>query len=479
MNDYEIVVGMEIHAELSTKSKIFCGCKNEFGAEPNSLCCPVCTGMPGALPILNRQVVEYAILMGHASHCRINNVTQFARKQYFYPDLPKSYQISQHDAPICEDGYLDIRVKNEKKRIGITQIHIEEDAGKLIHDDKNNRSLVDYNRCGVPLIEIVSEPDMQSAEEAKAFMESVAAILLYLGISDVKMQEGNLRSDVNVSVRRCGDAVLGARTEMKNMNSFGAVFRAIQYEAQRQIDIIRKGGTIKQETRKWDDRSNNNILLRTKEGAQDYRYFPEPDLPVVIISEEWDQELCRQVPELPMERVERYISKCGLSADDATVLVDNKPLSDYFDESLALEGAQPKTIANWLLGDVSKELNARGKEIYETRLSPEKLIQMIRLIDKGTISNTAGKQILDNMFDSDNGPEEIMKQLGIEQISDEEMLASLINNVMLRCSDAVADYKKGKTNAMGFLVGQCMRESRGQGNPVLLREMLEARMREL
>lgn len=476
---YEVIVGLEIHAELCTETKIFCGCKNEFGAEVNTLCCPVCMGMPGTLPVLNRQVVDYAIKMGHALGCRINRISKMDRKNYFYPDLPKAYQISQFDIPLCEHGSLDILMNGQVKRVGITRIHIEEDAGKLIHDDAFEGSLVDYNRCGVPLIEIVSEPDLRSAEEAKVYMETITGILLYLGISDAKMQEGSVRADVNVSVRPRGQKEFGTRTEMKNVNSFGAVYRAIQYEANRQMEVLEAGGSIEQETRRWDDAKGVNIVLRTKEDAQDYRYFPEPDLLTFEVSEERVQQLKAEVPELPVAKALRYVQQFGLNQDDAQLLASSKARSAFFDASVALNKCDKKAISNWMIGDIAKILNERRIEITDTALTPEKLTDMIVLIEQGTISNTAAKTVLDEIIVHDVTPADVVKEKGLAQVSDESALAAIADQVLAANTKAVADYKGGKTNVLGFLVGQCMKASKGQGNPAKLRELLSSKIAQL
>ena len=477
--NYEVIVGLEIHAELSTKTKIFCGCKNAFGAEVNTLCCPVCMGMPGTLPVLNKQVVDYAIKMGHALGCRINRVSKNDRKNYYYPDLPKAYQISQFDIPLCEDGALDVLINGEVKRIGITRIHIEEDAGKLIHDDSFAGSLVDYNRCGVPLIEIVSEPDMRSAEEAKAYMEAITNILLYLGISDAKMQEGSVRADVNVSVRPVGQTEFGTRTEMKNVNSFGAVYRAIQYEAKRQIEVLEAGGSIDQETRRWDDAKGVNFVLRTKEDAQDYRYFPEPDLLTFVVSEQHVQELKDSVPELPVAKTLRYVKEYGLNQDDAELLASNKARSEFFDACVSLGKCDKKAVSNWMIGDITRILNERRIEIGDTRLTPEKLADMIVLIENKTISNTAAKIVLEVLIDEDRQPGEIVQEKGLAQVSDTGALRGIVDEVLAANGKAVADYKGGKTNVLGFLVGQCMKASKGQGNPAILREMIAEEIEKL
>ncbi|MEG0020055.1 MAG: Asp-tRNA(Asn)/Glu-tRNA(Gln) amidotransferase subunit GatB, partial [Oscillospiraceae bacterium] len=452
----------------------FCGCKNEFGAEVNTHVCPVCMGLPGTLPVLNEKVVEYAVKMGHALNCHINGVTKQDRKNYFYPDLPKSYQISQFDVPLCENGYLDILLGDETKRIGITRIHIEEDAGKLIHDDELGGTLADYNRCGVPLIEIVSEPDMRSAEEAKIYLETIHTTLLYLGISDAKMQEGSVRCDVNVSIRPKGATEFGTRVEMKNVNSFSAAYRAIIYEANRQLEEMAKGNTIAQETRKWDDVKGKNILLRSKEDAQDYRYFPDPDLLTFIVPQEEIDRLKAELPELPVAKTIRYIKDFGLSKADAQLIALNKERASFFDTCAALKKCDARGISNWIIGDITRILNEKRCEINDTALTPQNLADMVALIDNKTISNAAGKTILDVIIDKDVSPMDIVKEKGLAQISDSSALKTIVDNVISANEKAVVDYKAGKTNVVGFLVGQCMKASKGQGNPAMFKDMVVA-----
>ncbi|MEG1698096.1 MAG: Asp-tRNA(Asn)/Glu-tRNA(Gln) amidotransferase subunit GatB [Oscillospiraceae bacterium] len=473
-NKYEIVIGLEVHAELCTKTKIFCGCKNAFGAEVNTLCCPVCMGMPGTLPVLNKEVVDYAIKMGHALNCSINRVTKNDRKNYFYPDLPKAYQISQFDIPLCGEGYLDILVGSDVKRIGITRIHIEEDAGKLIHDDNFLGTLADYNRCGVPLIEMVSEPDMRSAQEAKSYLEAITNILVYLGVSDAKMQEGSVRADVNVSVRPFGQKEFGTRTEMKNVNSFGAVYRSIEYESARQIEIIENGGVINQETRRWDDAKGISVLMRSKEDAQDYRYFPDPDLLTFEVSEAHVKELAESIPELPLAKALRYIKDYSLSQDDAQLLAQNMARSDFFDACAAYKRCDPRAIANWIIGEITKTLNERRIEISDTALTEENLVSMVELIEKGVISNTAAKTVLEIIIEKDVKPKDIVAEKGLAQISDTSALNKIVDDVLAVNEKAVVDFKNGKTNVVGFLVGQCMKASKGQGNPGILKDMVVA-----
>ena len=471
-NDYEIVVGLEVHAELSTESKIFCSCKNKFGLEVNSQCCPICSGMPGTLPTLNEKVVEYAVKMGHALHCSINRICKQDRKNYFYPDLPKAYQISQFDIPLCENGYLDIMIGEEQKRIGVTRIHIEEDAGKLIHDDSFDGSLVDFNRCGVPLIEIVSEPDIRSAEEAKAYLDTIRQILQYLDISDCKMQEGSIRCDVNVSVRKKGSTEFGTRCEMKNVNSFSATMRAIEYEANRQIEVLETGGEVVQETRRWDDMKGQNFVLRSKEDAHDYRYFPEPDLLTIVLEEDYVEGLKNELPELPNVKLARYIKELGLPRADAELLVDSVEKSKLFEETFALGKCQPKNISNWILGDISKYLNDGNKQLSDTALTPQNLAELIESIEKGIISNTAGKTVLDVIIAEDKKVADIISEKGLAQISDTAALEETVKEVLAANQKSVDDYKGGKTNAFGFLVGQCMKATKGKGNPGIIRDLI-------
>lgn len=472
--DYELIVGLEVHAELSTKTKIYCACKNEFGSEVNSNCCPICTAMPGTLPALNEKVLEYAVKMGHACNCSINRICKQDRKNYFYPDLPKAYQISQFDIPLCEGGYLDIMVddKGTTKRIGITRIHIEEDAGKLIHDESFAGSLVDFNRCGVPLIEIVSEPDFRSSAEAHAYLETVKSILQYLDISDCKMQEGSIRCDVNVSVRPVGQEAFGTRVEMKNVNSFSGAVRAIEYEAARQISVLEAGGVIAQETRRWDDPNGCNVLLRSKEDANDYRYFPEPDLLTIVLEQAYVDRLKAELPELPNKKVARYMEEYGLPHFDSDLLVQSIATDRFFEACVALGRCTPKGAANWLLGDISRLLHEKNIEIDETKLTPELLAAMVELIEKKEISNTAGKTVVGEMMWTGRAPADIVCEKGLAQVSDASALEAIAKQVLADNAKAVEDYKNGKTNVAGFLVGQCMRLSKGQGNPAVLQEIV-------
>jgi len=470
--DYETVVGLEVHAELSTESKIYCSCKNAFGAEVNTECCPICTGMPGTLPTLNKKVVEYAVRMGLALNCGINRISKQDRKNYFYPDLPKAYQISQFDVPLCEHGYLDVLVDGSEKRIGVTRIHIEEDAGKLLHGESFSGTLVDLNRCGVPLIEIVSEPDMRSSRDAKAYLETIKAILECLDISDCKMQEGSIRCDVNVSVRPQGSEKFGTRCEMKNVNSFNGAAHAIEYEVKRQIEVIESGGFIVQETRRWDDDKGMSFIMRTKEDAQDYRYFPEPDLRTIVLEESFVEQLRASIPELPNKKLLRYMRDYALPEFDAGQLAQSPEKAVFFEECVAAGAVQPKSVSNWLVGDVTRILNERNLPLSGSKLTPQSLVSLIALIEKGTVSNTAGKTVLEEIFEKGGEPESIVKEKGLIQMSDLPELEAIVRDVIAANEKSVTAYKGGKSNAIGYLVGQCMRATKGKGNPQLLTELL-------
>lgn len=475
---YEVIIGLEVHAELNTKSKIYCDCKNAFGLEVNTQVCPICMGMPGTLPTLNEKVVESAIKMGHALNCNINSVCKQDRKNYFYPDLPKAYQISQAEVPLCENGYLDILVDGEEKRIGITRIHIEEDAGKLLHSDAFNGSLVDLNRCGVPLIEIVSEPDLRSSAEAKAYLDTIKSILQYINISDCKMQEGSIRCDVNVSVRKPGEP-FGTRCEMKNVNSFSAAVRGIEYEAKRQIEVLENGGTIIQETRRWDDVKGMSFTMRTKEDAQDYRYFPEPDLMTIVVDESDIKNLIESLPELPNKKILRYVKELGLSQIDATMIVEVLDKAKFFDMCNEIGGVSPKNIANWVLGDISKYMNDTLKSIFDTYLTPKRMVDLVKVIEIGKISNTAGKTVFETMINEDKEVDTVIDEKSLAQISDTSFLDEIADKVLSENDKSVADYKSGKTNALGFLVGQCMKASKGKANPGMMKEILISKIEKL
>lgn len=473
--DYETVVGLEVHAELNTESKIYCSCKNAFGLEVNTQCCPICMGMPGTLPTLNEKVVEYAVKMGYALNCTINPISKQDRKNYFYPDLPKAYQISQFDIPLCEHGYVDVLVDGEEKRIGVTRIHIEEDAGKLIHDDSFTGTLVDFNRCGVPLIEIVSEPDMRSSADAKAYLETIKSILQYIGISDCKMQEGSIRCDINVSVHKKGEP-FGTRVEMKNVNTFSGAVRAIEYESDRQIKALEAGETISQETRRWDDQKGVNVLLRSKEDAQDYRYFPEPDLSTIVLDEDYLAKIKASIPELPNKKVMRYMKEYGLPEEDAALIVDNMEKSALFESVVNMGKVKPKNASNWILGDVSRVMNETNKPLSQLNIPAEYLCELIELVEKNVISNSTGKTVFDEMLSSGEAPKKIVDKKGLGQISDEGALKAIVDEVVQNNQKSIEDYKNGKTNALGYLVGQCMKASKGKGNPAVMKELLMAHL---
>ena len=472
MNDYEISVGLEVHAELNTESKIFCGCRNEFGCEPNTNVCPICMGFPGALPTLNQKVVDKAVKMGQALNCKINRICSQDRKNYFYPDLPKAYQISQAEFPVCHDGYIDFLVDDKEKRVRINRIHIEEDAGKLLHNSDSGNTLIDYNRCGVPLIEIVTEPDMHSSSEAKAFLETIKKTLLYLGISDCKMQEGSIRCDVNVSVSKKESNKLGIRCEMKNVNSFSGAVRGIEYEARRQIEILELGGKIEQETRRWDDVKGISIVMRTKENAQDYRYFPEPDLMSIIIEEEKIEKIKKELPELPHEKIKRYVNELGIAYNDAVFITDSIERADFFDKCVNMNKCQPKNICKWIVGDITKTENDTGKSINETPLTAGKLVELISKVEQKIISVSAAQIIFSIIVENGGEVDDIINSRGLIQNSDEDYLNELVKKVLSENEKSVSDYKRGKTNAFGYIVGRCMKESGGKANPLKVKEIV-------
>ncbi len=469
---YVPVIGLEVHAELSTATKIFCGCENKFGGEVNTKVCEICSGMPGTLPKLNKKVIEYAVKMGLATNCTINTLSKSDRKNYFYPDLPKAYQISQYDIPICENGYVTIYIDGQPKKIRLTRIHIEEDAGKLLHDDAFAGSLVDYNRCGVPLIEIVSEPDMRSAEEAKAFLEQIKLILMYLDISDCRMQEGSIRCDVNVSLMPEGADKFGTRAEMKNVNSFSAAFRGINFEIARQTEILNEGGEVVQETRRWDDIAGTSTSMRSKEDAQDYRYFPDPDLAVIEVDDAWIEKIKSSIPELPEQRLNRYLETYKLSEWECGQLVSNLKKAAFFDDCTALDKVSAKSVCNWILGDLSRRLNETGEEFDSLSIKPSQLVRVIELIDKNTISNTAAKKVVDKILEGESDVDKIVADEGLAQVSDSSELEGLVDEIIAANEKSVIDYKNGKTNALAFLMGQCMRASKGKGNPQIINELL-------
>ena len=469
---YEVVIGLEVHAQLKTKSKIFAPDKNEFGQEPNSLTSPITLGMPGVLPVLNKECVNMGILTGLALNCEIPSRCKFDRKQYFYPDLPKGYQISQYDEPICVNGHLDIN----GKRIGITRAHLEEDAGKLVHAGANGLagstySLVDLNRAGTPLLEIVSEPDMRSSEEAKNYMEELRNIVRYIGVCDGNLEEGSMRCDANISIMPKGSKEFGTRAEIKNVNSFAALQRAIEYEIERQIEIVEEGGQVVQETRLWDDNARETRSMRGKEDAHDYRYFPEPDLMPLEISREWVEEIRAKMPELPNQKRKRY-QEIGLSEYDASVIVEQMGLALFFDKVLEL-GANPKTAVNFIMGEIAAYLKEDHIEITDTKLTPENLAELIALIEKGTISNNIGKQIIIEMLKDGTKASVIVEKKGLSQISDEGAIKELVQKVVDAHPNEVEAYKNGKTNLLGFFVGQVMKETKGRANPKTVNQLLK------
>lgn len=467
--DYELVIGLEVHAELSTKTKIFCSCPTEFGGMPNTHCCPVCMAMPGALPVLNEKVVEYAVKAGLATNCQIARESKNDRKNYFYPDLPKSYQISQFDKPLCIGGHIDIETSKGPKIIGITRIHIEEDAGKLNHNEFTGGSLVDLNRAGVPLIEIVSEPDMRSTEEVELYLKKLKSILEYIEVSDCKMQEGSFRADVNVSVRKYGEP-FGTRTEMKNMNSFRSIIRAIEYERERQIAELEKGNKIEQDTLRWDDVSGKTFSMRSKENAQDYRYFPEPDLLAIKISDEYIEKIKETLPELPESRKKRYMEELKINEKDAQILTGSKYLSNLFEAAYATYN-KPQAIANWIRSDISRILNEKEMEPEEIPFTGGQLAELVKLIDEGTISTKIAKDVLEKLFEEPKGPMDIVKENGWLQISDEAAIKEVVIKVLQENPQSVEDYKAGKDRALKFLLGQAMKQTKGKANPQMLNKM--------
>ena len=469
-NDYEVVIGLEVHAELSTKTKIFCSCPTSFGAAPNTHTCPICMAMPGTLPVLNEKVVEYAVKAGLATNCEISKDSKNDRKNYFYPDLPKAYQISQFDKPLCNHGYVEIEDdEGNKKKVRLLRIHIEEDAGKLNHDEFAGGSLVALNRAGVPLIEMVSEPDLRSSGEAERYLRKLKSILEYIEVSDCKMQEGSLRADVNVSVHKPGEP-LGTRTEMKNMNSFRSIVRGIEYEIERQIDVIEDGGVVEQETLRWDDVSGKTFPMRDKEDAQDYRYFPDPDLVAIKLSDEYIENIRKTLPELPESRKERYLTEYGLSEKDANIITSSKYLSDLFEQASKICN-NPKAVNNWIISDISRILNETEMEPIQIPFDSKQLAKLVILIDKGTISSSIAKKVLVEMFEHPRDPEDIIDEKGWVQISDENAIKEVVLKILENNPQSIADYKAGKQKALGFLVGQAMKETRGKANPQMLNKM--------
>ena len=468
---YETVIGLEVHVELATKTKIFCGCSTQFGGAPNTHTCPVCMGMPGSLPVLNKQVVEHALAVGLATNCQINQYCKFDRKNYFYPDNPQNYQISQLYLPICHDGYVEIETEAGKKKIRIHEIHMEEDAGKLIHDEWEDCSLVDYNRSGVPLIEIVSEPDMRSAQEAVAYLEKLRMTIQYLGASDCKLQEGSMRADVNLSVREAGTEALGTRTEMKNLNSFRAIIRAIEGERQRQIDILESGEKVIQETRRWDDAKGTSRAMRSKEDAQDYRYFPDPDLVPVQISDGWIRRVRDAQPEMQEEKVARYQAEFGLPEYDAKLLTGSKHLADLFEAATALCN-RPKEVSNWLMVEGMRLVKEQEQDVDQLSFSPENLAKLIRLVEDKVINRTVAKALFEEIVRTDMDPERAVEERGLKVVNDEGALRKAVEEVIAANPQSVQDFKNGKGKAAGFLVGQTMRAMKGKADPRMVEQLV-------
>ncbi|MDI6715746.1 MAG: Asp-tRNA(Asn)/Glu-tRNA(Gln) amidotransferase subunit GatB [Actinomycetota bacterium] len=480
--EFESIIGLEIHVELATKSKMFCACSTRFGEEPNTQTCPVCLGLPGSLPVANEKAIEYVIKSGLAVGCDISLYSVFHRKNYFYPDMPKNYQISQYDLPLCVNGHIDLDMEGYETRIGITRIHLEEDTGKLIHVGGAGRiagaeySLVDFNRAGVPLMEIVSEPDIRTPEEAKAYAQKLRSILLALGVSDVSMEKGSMRVDANVSIRPKGSTEFGVKTELKNLNSFRSLQRALAYEIERQKKAIEAGEVIVQETRHWDENKGVTSTLRTKEYAHDYRYFPDPDLVPMEFKSDWIEKLRAELPELPDERKQRFMKDYGLPAHDARLLTEDKPMGDFFEETIALYKGDPKFVSNWLLGDISYYLNTENLEIDETAITPRHLADLLRLIDQGVISGKIAKEIFPEIFETGKLPQVIVEEKGMTQISDESEISSIVDLVLQENPGAVKEYREGKERALGFLVGQVMRLTKGRANPQLVNRLLREKL---
>ncbi|MEH7010419.1 Asp-tRNA(Asn)/Glu-tRNA(Gln) amidotransferase subunit GatB [Neobacillus niacini] len=468
--EFETVIGLEVHVELKTESKIFSASPNHFGAEPNTNTSVIDLGYPGVLPVLNKKAVEFGMKAAMALNCQVATHTKFDRKNYFYPDNPKAYQISQFDKPIGEHGWIDIEVNGYTKRIGITRIHLEEDAGKLTHG--NGYSLVDYNRQGTPLVEIVSEPDIRTPDEAYAYLEKLKSIIQYTGVSDCKMEEGSLRCDANISIRPVGQEEFGTKTELKNLNSFNFVRKGLEYEEKRQREVVSNGGEIDQETRRFDESTGATLLMRVKEGSDDYRYFPEPDLLDIYIDAEWKARIAAEIPELPDQRQKRYVEELGLPVYDAKVLTVTKEMADFFEGTIAA-GAEAKLASNWIMGDVSAYLNSEGKELHQIALTPESLASMIKLIENGTISSKIAKTVFKELIENGGDAEKIVKDKGLVQISDEGTLLKIISEVLDANPQSVEDFKNGKNKAVGFLVGQLMKATKGQANPQMVNQLLQ------
>ena len=469
---YETVIGLEVHVELATKTKIFCGCSTAFGGAPNTHTCPVCTGMPGSLPVLNKQVLEYAVAVGLATNCDITRYCKFDRKYYFYPDNPQNYQISQLYLPICRNGKVEIETEKGKKYVGIHEIHMEEDAGKLVHDEWNDCSLVDYNRSGVPLIEIVSEPDMRSAEEVIAYLEKLRMTIQYLGASDCKLQEGSMRADVNLSIREAGAAEFGTRTEMKNLNSFKAIARAIEGERERQIDLLESGEKVIQETRRWDDNKGESYAMRSKEDAQDYRYFPDPDLVPIEVDEAFLDRIRERQPEFREEKMARYKEEFDIPEYDIDIITGSKRMADLFEATVAL-GAQPKKVSNWLMVETLRLLKENDMEPEDIRFSPEHLAALIAMADKKEINSSVAKEVFEEIFKSDVDPAKYVEEKGLKTVNDEGALRKTVEEVIANNPQSVQDYKSGKEKAIGFLVGQTMKAMKGKADPGMINKMLK------
>ena len=475
---YETVIGLEVHVQIKTKTKIFCSCSTEFGSPPNENTCPICLGMPGVLPVLNKRFLESSMRACLATHCTIEPMNRFARKNYFYPDLPKGYQISQFELPLGTNGYININVDGTKKRIGLTRIHMEEDAGKLIHGENSGRpgkSYVDFNRTGVPLCEVVSEPDMRSAEEARAYLNELKSILEYTGVSDCNMEEGSLRCDANVSIRPVGQKEFGTRAELKNLNSFKFIQKAIEYEVDRQTKLLDQGDTIKQETRLYDADRNETFPMRSKEEAHDYRYFPDPDLVPIMIDEAWVEELRKTIPELPEQKRERFVKSYKIPEYDAGVLTSSKPLADYFEQCTALF-PQPKTISNWMMGDLLRELKKDGRNIVDCPVSPSALVDLLKLIESGTISGNIAKGIFEEMYQTQKSAGSIVDEKGLKQITDSSAIEKIVAEVLQANPSQVEEFKGGKEKVLGFLVGQVMKASKGKANPAMVNKLLKKKM---
>ena len=475
---YETVIGLEVHVQIKTKTKIFCSCSTEFGSPPNENTCPICLGMPGVLPVLNKRFLESSMRACLATHCTIEPMNRFARKNYFYPDLPKGYQISQFELPLGTNGYININVDGTKKRIGLTRIHMEEDAGKLIHGENSGRpgkSYVDFNRTGVPLCEVVSEPDMRSAEEARAYLNELKSILEYTGVSDCNMEEGSLRCDANVSIRPVGQKEFGTRAELKNLNSFKFIQKAIEYEVDRQTKLLDQGDTVKQETRLYDADRNETFPMRSKEEAHDYRYFPDPDLVPIMIDEAWVEELRKTIPELPEQKRERFVKSYKIPEYDAGVLTSSKPLADYFEQCTALF-PQPKTISNWMMGDLLRELKKDGRNIVDCPVSPSALVDLLKLIESGTISGNIAKGIFEEMYQTQKSAGSIVEEKGLKQITDSSAIEKIVAEVIQANPGQVEEFKGGKEKVLGFLVGQVMKASKGKANPAMVNKLLKKKM---